>query len=168
MSLRRTAAAVAISAFALGGLAACDNGKEDGRNDPAPTSSASSSAAAPGNSVPSAQELSDILNRASDPAVPTDQKVNLVEGGQEAPELFDQISKLKAEKNANVVITDSAAGDIPGTALANAVIQQAGQQDIQVQAQFINQDGQWKLQKSFACALITNAGLQAPPSCAAA
>ena len=39
------------------------------------------------------------------------------------------------------------------TLIANAVITQPGQEDINVQAQFINQNGQWQLQKSFACAL---------------
>ena len=67
-----------------------------------------------------------------------------------------------------MTITGVAEGDIPGTLIANAVISQPGQEPINVQAQFIQQDGQWQLQKSFACALITNAGLQAPASCAVA
>ena len=61
-----------------------------------------------------------------------------------------------------------AEGDIPGTLIANTVIVQPGQEDINVQAQFINQGGQWQLQKAFACALITNAGLEPPATCAAA
>lgn len=160
MSLRRTAAALALSACALGGLAACGDDEPD-RPTAAPSPTSSTQAA----TVPSAEQLGDVLNRASDPNLPTDQKVNLVEGGQEAPELFDEIAKLKAEKGANVTISSAAEGDTPGTAIANAVITQPGQQDINVQAQFIDDNGQWKLQKSFACALITNAGLQAPPSC---
>ncbi len=118
--------------------------------------------------MPTAEELTGLLDRASDPSVPVAEKVDLVEGGQEAPELFDQIAALKAEQGATITITDAAEGDIPGTLIANAVIVQDGQQDINVQAQFIQQDGQWQLQKSFACALITNAGLEAPPTCAAA
>ena len=59
-------------------------------------------------------------------------------------------------------------GDFPGTAIGNAVIMQEGQQDINVNAQFVQMDGQWQLDKNFACALITNAGLQAPPTCDAA
>lgn len=160
MSLRRTAAAVALSAFALGGLAAC--GGDDGREKaPEPTAQTSQTAAP----VPSAADLTALLDRASDPAVPIEEKVNLVEGGAEAPELFDQIAALKQQQGATVTITNAMPGDIPGTLLANAVIAQAGQQDINVQAQFIQQNGQWQLQKSFACALITNAGLQAPASC---
>ena len=76
------------------------------------------------------------------------------------------IAALKAEQGAGVTITGVAEGDIPGTLIANAVITQPGQEDINVQAQFINQNGQWQLQKSFACALITNAGLQPPATCA--
>lgn len=161
MSLRRTIAAVSLSAFALGGLAAC--GDDEGRETaPAPTTSQEQAA------VPTAEELTDLLNRASDPAVPVEEKLDLVEGGAESPELFDQIAALKAEQGADVSITGVAEGDIPGTLIANAVIVQPGQEDINVQAQFIQQDGQWQLQQSFACALVTNAGLEAPPSCAVA
>lgn len=162
MSLRRTIAAVSLSAFALGGLAACGN-DEVRETAPAPTSA--SQTAAP---VPTAEELTQLLDRASDPAVPVEEKLDLVEGGAEAPELFDQIAALKSEQGAGVTITGVAEGDIPGTLIANAVITQPGQEDINVQAQFIQQNGQWQLQKSFACALITNAGLQPPASCAAA
>lgn len=164
MSLRRTIAAVSLSAFALGGLAAC-GGEDDGGREtaPAPTTSVQQAAA-----IPTAEELTVLLDRASDPAVPVEEKVDLVEGGAEAPEIFDQIAALKVEQGSGVVITGVAEGDIPGTLIANAVITQPGQEDINVQAQFINQGGTWQLQKAFACALITNAGLQAPPTCAVA
>ena len=161
MSLRRTTAAVALSVFALGGLAACGGDETVTRETSTPTAASTTPAA-----IPTAEELTALLERASDPAVPVEEKTNLVEGGQEAPELFDQIAALKSEKGATVIINDAVEGDVPGTVLANAVIQQAGQQDINVQAQFIQMDGQWKLQKSFACALVTNSGLEAPPSCA--
>ncbi|KAA0917277.1 hypothetical protein [Dietzia sp. ANT_WB102] len=162
MSLRRTIAAVSLSAFALGGLAACGGDDNGGRETaPAPTTTSSQATA-----IPTAEELTQLLARASDPAVPVEEKVNLVEGGAEAPEIFDQIAALKAEQGADVTITGAAEGDIPGTLIANAVISQPGQEDINVQAQFINQGGQWQLQKAFACALITNAGLQPPATCA--
>src|SRR5699024_7933280 len=162
VSLRRTIAAVSLSAFALGGLAACGDDDEGRETAPAPTTSQEQAA------VPTAEELTDLLNRASDPAVPVEEKLDLVEGGAESPELFDQIAALKAEQGADVSITGVAEGDIPGTLIANTVIVQPGQEDINVQAQFIQQDGQWQLQQSFACALVTNAGLEAPPSCAVA
>lgn len=163
MSLRRTIAAVSLSAFALGGLAACGGDDKDGRDTaPAPTTSVQAVA------IPTAEELSALLAQASDPAVPVEQKVYLVEGGAEAPEIFDQIAALKAQQGADVIITGVAEGDIPGTLIANAVIVQPGQEDINVQAQFIRQGDNWMLQKSFACALITNAGLVAPPTCAVA
>lgn len=163
MSLRRTIAAVSLSAFALGGLAACGDDDSGRETAPAPTSTSQTAAA-----VPTAEEMTMLLDRASDPTVPVEEKVDLVEGGAESPELFDQIAALKTEKGANVVITGVAEGDIPGTLIANAVITQPGQEDINVQAQFIQQNGQWQLQKSFACALVTNAGLQPPAGCAAA
>ena len=164
MSLRRTIAAVSLSAFALGGLAACGGDDNDGRETaPAPTTSSQQAAA-----VPTAEELTVLLDQASDPNVPVEEKVNLVEGGAEAPEIFDQIAALKEQQGASVVITGVAEGDIPGTLIANAVINQPGQEPINVQAQFINQGGNWMLQKAFACALITNAGLEPPATCAAA
>lgn len=163
MSLRRTIAALSLSAFALAGAAACGSDDDERETAPAPTTTAQDTA-----TVPTAEELSDLLARASDPAVPTEEKVNLVEGGEESPELFDQIAAIKEEQGADVIITGVAQGDIPGTLIANAVIVQPGQEDINVQAQFIQQDGQWKLQQSFACALVTNAGLEPPASCAVA
>lgn len=163
MSLRRTIAALSLSAFALAGAAACGSDDVERETAPAPTTTAQDTA-----TVPTAEELSDLLARASDPAVPTEEKVNLVEGGEESPELFDQIAAIKEEQGADVIITGVAQGDIPGTLIANAVIVQPGQEDINVQAQFIQQDGQWKLQQSFACALVTNAGLEPPASCAVA
>ena len=155
MSLRRTIAAVSLSAFALGGLAACGGEDDDTRQTAEPTTSVQQQS-----TIPTAEELTVLLDQASDPAVPVEEKVNLVEGGAEAPEIFDQIAALKADQGANVAITGVAEGDIPGT--------QPGQADIPVEAQFINQGGNWMLQKSFACALITNAGLEAPPTCAMA
>ena len=115
MSLRRTIAAVSLSAFALAGLAACGE-EENGRETAAPPATSAQEAA-----IPTAEDLSLLLEQASDPAVPVEQKVNLVEGGAEAPEIFDQIAALKAEKGATVVITGVAEGDIPGTLIANAV-----------------------------------------------
>lgn len=165
MSFTRTATAIAGLALALGGLTACSGDDDNGRETaaPAPTSSEAASDA-----VPSPEELTDILNRASDPNIPVEEKVNLVQGGAEAPELFNEIARLKSENQATIEITGSARGDFPGTAIGNAVIKQAGQQDINVQAQFVQVDGQWQLDKNFACALITNAGLEAPASCGGA
>lgn len=163
MSLRRTATALIISAFALGGVAACGDDDDDARETIAPEPTATQEEAA---AVPTPQELTELLNEASDPAVPTEEKLHLVEGGDEAPELFDQISQLAEDQGAEIEITDSVEGDIPGTVNASAVIRQEGQQDINVDARFIERDGQWQLQQSFACALITNSGLEAPPVCA--
>ena len=90
MSLRRTIAAVSLSAFALGGLAACGGDDNGGRETaPAPTTSSQQAAA-----VPTAEELTVLLDQASDPNVPVEEKVNLVEGGAEAPEIFDQNAAL--------------------------------------------------------------------------
>lgn len=161
MRFTRTATALASLAIALGGLAACNNGDDDVRETAAPTTAESTTAEA----VPTAEELTDLLNRASDPNIPVEEKVNLVQGGAEAPELFDEIARLKTENNANIQVTGTARGDFPGTAIGSVLIQQPEQQDINLEAQFVQIDGQWQLEKNFACALITNSGLQAPPTC---
>ena len=166
MRFTRTATAIGAMALALGSLSACGDDEGDGRDTAETTTSAEQTAEAA--AVPTAEELTDILNRASDPALPIEEKVNLVQGGDEAPELFDEIARLKTENNAQIQINGVAEGDFPGTAIGNAVIMQEGQQDINVNAQFVQMDGQWQLDKNFACALITNAGLQAPPTCDAA
>nr|WP_241729971.1 hypothetical protein [Dietzia aerolata] len=152
-----------MSAFALGGLAACGGDDDNGGRETAPAPTTTSQQAS---AIPTAEDLTALLEQASDPAVPVEEKVNLVEGGAEAPEIFDQIAALKAEQGATVQITGVAEGDVPGTLIANAVINQPGQEPINVQAQFINQGGNWMLQKAFACALITNAGLEPPATCA--
>lgn len=166
MRFTRTATAIGAMALAFGGLTACSDDEGDGRDAAETTSSAEQTAQA--SAVPTAEELTDILNRASDPNLPLEEKVNLVQGGDEAPELFDEIARLKTENNAQIQINGVAEGDQLGTAIGNAVIIQEGQEDINVQAQFVQIDGQWQLEKNFACGLITNAGLQAPPTCATA
>lgn len=165
MRFTRTATALAGLAIAVGGLTACSGDDNDVRETASQTPAPTSSAAA---AVPTAQELTELLNRASDPQVPVAEKVNLVQGGNEAPELFDQIARLKNENNATIEVTDTARGDFPGTAIGSVRIQQPGQQDINLDATFVQQDGQWQLEKNFACALITNSGLQAPATCNAA
>ena len=78
MSLRRTIAAVSLSAFALGGLAACGGDDKDGRDTaPAPTTSVQAVA------IPTAEELSALL--ATDRVIPVVHGITYEELRDESP-----------------------------------------------------------------------------------
>lgn len=155
--IAKYAGTVVLSAVVLTGC-----GEEEKKPTPV---AVNPSAVQAGPALPTVDTLNQILADASNPEVPVEQKMMLVESGTDAPELFDQIAKVKSEKQADIVINNVLEGDFPNTAIANAVLKQAGQKDTTLQASFIFEDGQWKIERAYACSLIRAAGLTTPLSC---
>ncbi|MDY3127614.1 MAG: hypothetical protein SOW59_05725 [Corynebacterium sp.] len=107
---------------------------------------------------PTATELNAVLARATDPNVPLEQKVETVQGGETAPELFDVMTASKAESGANFEVVDPVLpGFSPDSVLAtvNFTLPDAEPQTAE-NVEFIQENGQWKLSQSWACTLITN------------
>lgn len=149
-----------LSACAATALAACSSSDEG--------SSAASSSAAPNTAAqettdaqaqtPTAADLNAILARAADPNVPLEEKTVTVQGGQDAPELFDTMAKSQAESGAVFEVVDPVLpGLVPDSALATVNFSTPdGQGQTADQVEFIYEDGHWKLSKSWACTLVTN------------
>jgi len=124
-------------------------------------------AAAP--ALPTADELNAILARATDPNVPLEEKVNTVQGGETAPELFETMAASQAESGAQFqVVNPVLPGYTPDSVLAsvNFILPESEAQPAE-NVEFIFEDGTWKLSQSWACTLITNtvAPEQVPQMC---
>ena len=147
---------LAMSAAAA--LAACSSEDDSTatKTSDKPESSQESSAVAP--KQPTVEELNEILAKASDPNVPTEEKVNTVQGGETAPELFDTMTQSKVESGAEFEVVDPVLpGMSPNSVLAAVQFSTPDQPDQNADnVEFIYEDGVWKLSQSWACTLITN------------
>lgn len=150
------AGVMAMSAAAA--LAACSSSEEDAA--PATTAApASSEAAAPAAQLPTAADLNAVLAKATDPTVPVEEKTLTVQGSETAPELFETMTRSKEESGATFEVVDPV---LPGPDPANTVSATVnftvpGQEPQTAEAvEFVQEDGHWKLQQSWACTLIVN------------
>lgn len=168
------ARATAISAVLAAGLTLSACGNDDDSSDK--TSSASSSQASSGaessgaaqDETPTVQELAGVLNRAVDPNVPTDQKVDTVVNGDKAPELFDALTKSRTESGATLEVVEPVLPSLnPGNVNATVNLTVPGQEPHVVSdVEFVNEDGKWKLDQGWACTLVENVlPDQVPPMC---
>lgn len=144
-------------------LAACSS--DDDNSDDNPTAESTTQAAA----LPTSAELSEILNRAVDPNVPSDQKADTVQGGEQALELFDIMTDSKRDSGADFQIIDPVLpGVLPETVSVsmNLIIPDREPQPVNG-VEFVKEGDQWKLSTAWACTLIQNvAPDKVPPLCA--
>ena len=157
-SIKLSAAILALGASVT--LAACSSSDEDAANSSSaakPTGETSASQVV-STEMPSVEELNEILTKASDPNVPQEEKIQLVQGSETAPELFDVMSQSQAESGATFeVVAPVIPGLVPDSALATVHINTPdGQQQTADQVEFINDGGSWKLSQTWACVLVTN------------
>ena len=157
-SIKLSAAILALGASVS--LAACSSSDEDAANSSSaakPTGETSASQVV-STEMPSVEQLNEILTKASDPNVPQEEKVQLVQGSETAPELFDVMSQSQAESGATFeVVAPVIPGLVPDSALATVHINTPdGQQQTADQVEFINDGGTWKLSQTWACVLVTN------------
>ena len=98
-SMKSVAVVAAVAAgLSLSACSSDDDDSTDGTTSAAPTTQTTA--------LPTAVELNDVLNRAVDPAVPSDQKADTVEGGDQALELFDVMTQSKEESGATLEVVD--------------------------------------------------------------
>ncbi|WP_288724951.1 hypothetical protein [uncultured Corynebacterium sp.] len=173
MNARKLTAAVAAFGAALS-LAACST---DGETAPTTTQATTASApgsaeAAPAAQLPTAAELNGVLMRATDPNLPMEERVNTVQGGQTAPELFDVMAQSQQESGANFQVVDPVLpGYEPNTVLASVSFTQPNQAtELADNVEFVFEDGNWKLSQTWACTLVTHTlpPEQIPAMCQAA
>lgn len=159
MKFTKTSITAATVGLALT-LAACSDDADNADKAAETTSSAatSSSTEAAQVGVPTKEELNEVLQRAADPNLPAEERVNTVEGGEQFPELFDTMAAAKAESGAEFNVVDPVLpGYAEGTALAT-VAYSLPEREVQPadNVEFIYQDGHWKLSREWACVLVTN------------
>ncbi|MCS4254831.1 ABC-type glycerol-3-phosphate transport system substrate-binding protein [Rhodococcus erythropolis] len=159
-----TVAAVAIAAALT--MTACSSGEKEAS--PTTTSKTTTTTAAPTTvELPTSAELNAKVAQALDESVPGAEKVDLVQGAEEDPELINQVAAAAKAAGAQVEILDPVTDTGSETAAASLNIVVNGQPLQQgLQASFVYEDGVWKLSKTTACQIVGVAGLTSP-ACAA-
>ena len=162
VSLKALALATALGAGLT--LSACGDEESDTPDTTTSTTTTSSET----QTAPTAADLQTVLARAVDPNVPTDQKLDTVMGGQEAPELFDALTKASVDSGATFEVKEPVLPSaLPGlyTASVNLIMPDREPQLISG-VEFVQQDGKYKLDRKWACDLVTNVVPdQVPPMC---
>ena len=169
----RTSKTVAIAAVALLTLAGCSNDNDDnGAATSTETTSAatSSSAAASANpDLPKAADLNEVMALAVDQSAPMEERVQTIQNGETAPELFDVMAQAKQESGADFQIVDPVLRGLePNSVLATvSFIMPDKKPTTFSNVEFVQEDGHWKLAQSWACTLLTNtvSPEQVPPMC---
>ncbi|RNE49477.1 hypothetical protein [Corynebacterium alimapuense] len=157
MKLTKIVAMTAAVGAALALSACSDSGESESSSATSEINSETTSeVAAP--ALPTADELNMVLARATDPNLPVEEKVDTVQGGEEAPELFETMTASQVESGAQFqVVNPVLPGYTPDSVLASVnftLPDQAAQPAENVE--FIYENGVWKLSQSWACTLITN------------
>nr|WP_232959131.1 hypothetical protein [Corynebacterium marambiense] len=163
--------APAAAVVAALSLVACSGDDEaaDNTATSASSSTAPSSVAAPTQEQPTAEELNAILATATNPDASVEEKIRTVQGGENAPELFETMTRSKQESGADFqVVPPVLPGYENGTVLAtvNFTLPDRPSQ-VAENVEFVYVDGTWQLSQSWACTLITNTvpPEQVPPMC---
>ena len=109
------------------------------------------------------------IEMAVDPAVPTPEKTGTVVDGEQAPELFDALTKSSQESGATLEVVDPVLPGVLPNMVEATVNLNVPDRDPQVISgvEFANEDGAWKLDNRWACTLVeTVLPDQVPPMCA--
>ncbi|MGB3369727.1 MAG: hypothetical protein WBA81_03835 [Rhodococcus sp. (in: high G+C Gram-positive bacteria)] len=167
MKLRNTrkavVAGVAIAAALT--MTACSSGGDEETPTTTSASAASSASTAPEPAgdyppVPTPEELNAELARGLDPAVPVEEKAQLIQGAEADPELINQVAAAAVQNGATIEITSvDDLGD--GTLNAGATLTINGQAN-PGSFVFVAENGVWKLSKANACGFVQLAQLTSP------
>ncbi|KAB3520805.1 hypothetical protein GC425_06025 [Corynebacterium sp. zg254] len=144
-------------------LAACGS-DDDSKSDNTSSSAAPSSESIP---APTTEELTNVLHRAVDPELPTEEKAATVVGGETAPEIFDSLTHMRAESGAEMRVVDPVLQIIPTQAQATVELTLPEQEPVIISdVLFVYDAEQWKLDQRWACTLIQNVMPDnVPPMC---
>lgn len=156
-------AGIAIAAaFTMTACGSDDDGKTATTTTTAAASSASAAPEASGDypPVPTPEELNAELLRGLDPAVPVEEKAQLIQGAEADPDLINQVAAAAVANGADIQLTSvDDLGD--GTLNAGATLTINGQAN-PGNFTFVAEDGKWKLSKDNACGLVQLAQLSSP------
>ncbi|GAA4747117.1 hypothetical protein [Gordonia alkaliphila] len=154
--------------------AAC--GSDDSSLPPVPTAQSTTSSAAAGGEDsdlvaqlsnpkkrPTVDALNEMLEMALDPDVPAEDKVDLVEGAEADPKLFDQLVKV-AKENPDVTyeIKNPVIGNGPKRASVKVEVTLPDNPPTMIDAAIVYDNGRWKLSKSTVCPLLEAGDVKSP------
>ncbi|WP_027020901.1 hypothetical protein [Corynebacterium sputi] len=163
MNARRSITALVVAGCTALSLAACgDEGEEE-------VTTSETTTTEEVETLPTAADLNAVLERATDPNLPVEEKMNTVEDGEEAAEFFEIMTQSKEETGANVIILDPVLeGYAPDTVRVPARFEQPDQEPQEIpEIDFIKIDGDWRLSKTWACMLVEQVSPEnIPPMCA--
>ncbi len=113
--------------------------------------------------LPSIDELNAMLQKGLDPTVPASEKVDMIQGSEADPELINRVAD--AAQKAEVTVTVIGVTDLgSGSATADVNLTIKGQPGPAV-VPLVAENGTWKLEKSWACDIVTNMGQMQSPAC---
>lgn len=168
LKLRKTGriAIAGLAIVAALGMTACSDDKDD---KPAAKSTTSQQATTTAGSnantppPPTVAELNQSLTLALDPSVPNEQKLDLVQGVEADPELPNRLAEAAQAAGITVEVTSVDAFGDAVNATAKVVLN--GQENVAA-VPFVLDNGKWKVQKQWACQMLTTLGQQSV-ACAA-
>ncbi|SDH51062.1 hypothetical protein SAMN05444695_102161 [Rhodococcus triatomae] len=160
-----TVAGVAIVAALT--MSACGSDDSDNGADATTTTTAAAdttTAASDGDiEVPTAAEFNELLVIGLDPATPIEEKITMVEGSEEDPELINQVAESARLNNAEVTVLDPVIYQGDGLASAQLQLSINGEPvEGGFPVSFVNEDDTWKLSKDSACQIVGLAQLTSP------
>lgn len=159
MKIRKFAVAGVAMVAALS-MAACSS--DDGDNGATATSktTTTTSAVAESGEVPTAAEFNELLVIGLDPATPVEEKIAMVEGSEDDPELINQVAESARLNNAEVTVLDPVIDQGDGVAGAQLqLIINGAPVEGGFPVTFIKEDDQWKLSRASACQIVSLAQL---------
>lgn len=161
----------ATAAIGMGlALAGC-SGSEEAEQPTATSTVAATTQAAPAADQPTVEELNGVLQRAADPNLPIEERMQTVQGGEQVPELFDVMTQSQQESGANFQVVPPVLPDFePNQVLAAVNLTAPGEEPTLINdVNFVFEDGHWKLSQRWACNLVSGTlpADQVPDMCAA-
>ncbi|GGK40191.1 hypothetical protein [Nocardia camponoti] len=166
MKFRKTGrvAIAGLVVVAALGMSACSDDKGTTKPAAKATTSIKTTTSAATNlpPVPTVADLSAQLTTALDPSVPNEEKLDFVQGGQADAGLPNRLAQAAKDANVLVEVTEVTSFGDAVNAKANFTVN--GQTNV-VDVPFVAEDGKWKIQKAWACTMLTNFG-QTSPACA--
>src|SRR5699024_9527312 len=132
------------------------------------TASSAPSSTAPEEKLPTPQELQEVLLKAVDPRVPAEEKVNSVVDGDQAPEIFEALTRSQSEAQAKLEVVDPVLpGGLPDLAGATTRLQAPERYPTVISGvECVPADAKWTLDSRWPSPLVeTVLPEQLPPMC---
>src|SRR5699024_5277587 len=130
--------------------------------------SSAPSSTAPEEKLPTPQELQEVLLKAVDPRVPAEEKVNSVVDGDQAPEIFEALTRSQSEAQAKLEVVDTVLPAVLPAVAEPAITLPGPERRAQVirGGELAVEEGRRRLGPRWECTLVVgDLREQVPPMC---